>query len=188
MTGKNPVADAVIDAFLIAYRHDHAALGAYCLQHPERTSDLIALAHELALQDALAGDAPLDQATEGWIAAELAPARPVADPFATLNQAGFATLRESLGVPTPVLNAFRNRLVAGGTVPLAFLERLADGLGTELRNLANYLAGPPRLGQSTSFKADGAPGASTTKLSFADLLDEANVPTDTRFRLLDEDD
>lgn len=187
MTATKPSADAILDGFLAAYRQDRAALGTYCLKYPEKTSELVELAYELALQETLAGDAPLDKTAEGWIAAELGASGPVGDPFATLNQTGFAKLRETMGVPTPVLNAFRNRLVAGGTVPLAFLERLADELGTELRSLANHLAGPPRLGKAASFKADGAPGAPATKLSFAELLDEVGVPADTRIRLLDED-
>jgi hypothetical protein len=187
VTVHPPFADDVLAMFAVAFRRDPVELGAYCVRYPELASQFVELAHELALQEALAGDAPLDAGTERWLKAVTA-SGPDANPFAGLDQQAYGALRRSLGVPGIVLNGFRDRLVAAGTVPLGFLERLADGLGTGLRELAAYLAGPPTIARAVRHKADGVPAAAADKISFADLLDEASMPPDRVAELLADED
>lgn len=187
MTRHPPSADDILAGFAIAYRRDASALGTWCLEHPDLVSELVDLAHELALQEVFAGDAPLDAATERWIETATSPSPALANPFAGLGPQDYGALRHTLGVPSIVLNAFRDRLVAAGTVPLAFLGRLADGLGTGMRELAQFLAGPQTLARATSHKADGTPAALPEKISFAALLDEAGVPPERAAELLAED-
>lgn len=189
MTGDQPSTDKILASFAEAFQADPAELGGYCLTYPSLSKQFVALAHEIALQQSLAGDAPLDEATERWIATACeAQTRAVADPFAVLSGKSYQALRQALGVPGVVLNAFRDRLIAGGTVPLAFLERLADGLGTGLGELAAYLAGPPKLARITSHKSDGVPAAAAGKMSFADVLGDAGVSAERRAALLADED
>ncbi len=188
MSTHRSSADDVLAMFAIAFRRDPAELGAYCVRHPALASQLIALAHELALQDAIPDDAPLDADAERWIETAPTPSSAVANPFAGLDPQAYGALRQSLGVPGIVLNGFRDRVVVAGTVPLAFLERLAQGLGIGLRELAAYLAGPAVLARVASHKSDGVPGAVTAKISFTYLLNEAGVPSERVAELLAEED
>lgn len=189
MTGDQPSTDDILAGFAATFRNDPAELARYCLAYPSLSTQFVALAHEIALQQARAGDAPLDEATERWIESACeAHTRPAADPFAGLSGKPYQALRQTLDVPSVVLNAFRDRLVAGGTVPLAFLERLAGGLGTGLGELAAYLAGPPKLARTISHKSDGVPGAAAGKMSFADVLVDAGVSPDRKAALLADED
>ena len=189
MTSLTPSKDALLDAFLVAFRNDPGVLASWCLDHPEASRDFIALAHELALQRALASDGPIDAAAEHWIAAAV-PSHPqtASDPFAGLTPQSMKTLRQALGVPSVVINAFMDRLVAASSVPLAFMERMAEALGAELEPLATYLGKPPRLAHGVRYKADGAPVPPDGKMSFGELLAEAGVDPQRQTELLDEDD
>ena len=165
----------ILAAFLRDLRDGPEALSRYCLAHPGLRPDFIALAHERALQDSLSDEMRIDPALERAIAAAQGANQSVSDPFAGLDVAAYGALRRSLNVPSPILNAFRDRAVAAGTVPLTFLERIADSLGIGLNDLATYLGGPPKLARSAQYKADSVPQAADTKMSFATLLDEAGV-------------
>lgn len=189
MTVDQSSSEEILSRFALTCRREPEALGRFCLDHPELSSQLIALAHEIALQDARAGDESIDAATEQWIAtASAALAQPSRDPFVGLSGQAYQSLRQALGVPSVVLNALRDRLVAGGTVPMGFLERLANGLGAEMVEVAAYLAGPPKLARSQSHKSLAAPQAASTKISFAEVLDEAGLSREQAAALLADDD
>ena len=178
----------ILAAFLRDLRESPDALSRYCLAHPALRPDFIALAHERALQETLSDEMSIDPALERAIAAAQAGSQSVPDPFAGLDVAAYGALRRSLDVPSLILNAFRDRAVAAGTVPLAFLERIADGLGIGLNDLAAFLGGPPKLAGSAQYKADGVPQATDTKLNFATLLDEAGVAPGRAAELLADED
>lgn len=178
----------ILAAFLRDLRGSPDALSRYCLAHPALRPDFIALAHERALQETLSDEIPIDPAVERAIAAALAGSQSVPDPFVGLDVAAYGALRRSLNVPSLILNAFRDRAVAAGTVPLTFLERIADGLGIGLNDLAAFLGGPPKLAGSAQYKADGVPQAAETKMSFATLLDEARVAPGRAAELLADED
>jgi hypothetical protein len=189
VTGVDLSPDDILARFAVAFREDPAVLGRYCLEHPELASQFVALAHEIALQETQTIEVPLDVATEKWIEAACADhLRPAHDPFAGLSGQSYTALRQAVGVPSVVLNAFRDRIVAGGTVPLGFLARLADALGTGVVELAAYLAGPPRLAKTVSHKSDRAPQAAAGKVSFAEVLGEAGLSPEQAASLLADDD
>lgn len=178
----------ILAAFLRDLRDTPDALTSYCLAHPALRADFIALAHERALQESLSDETPIDAVLKRAIAAAQAEPRTIADPFAPLDVAAYGALRRSLDVPSIILNAFRDRTVAAGTVPLSFLERIADGLGIGLNDLAAFLGGPPKLAGTAQYKADGVPQAADTKMSFATLLDEAGIAPGRAAELLAEED
>lgn len=178
----------ILAAFLRDLRDDPDALSTYCTAYPGLRSDFVALAHERALQESLSDEVRIDAALEGSIAAAQMEGATIPDPFATLDVAAYGELRQSLNVPSIILNAFRDRAVAAGTVPLSFLERIADGLGVGLLDLATFLGGPPKLAKSVQYKSDGVPQALDTKMSFVSLLDEAGVPSGRAAELLADED
>ena len=179
---------AIFAAFIRDMRQTPDALARYCIAQPALKTDLLALAHELVLQSSLSDDTPIDPSIAQAIDAALTANGATRDPFSHLDVADYASLRQDLDVPSIVLNAFRDRLVAAGSVPLALLDRIAAGLGVGTIDLATFLAGPPKLAGAAQYKADGLPQASAAKVSFASLLDEAGVSGDRAAALLSEED
>lgn len=188
MTARRADAEDVLAMFAAAYHDAPAALGEYCGLYPDMAADFAALAHEIALVREQPSETPLATDDEAWLAEATASfTAPVIDPFATIAPTDYPAIRRSLGVPAPVVAAFRNRLVLAGSVPAAFLSRFATQLGVGAVDLARYLAGPPQLSATASHKADTAPKVSA-KMTFETILIDANVPADQRDRLLEDDD
>ncbi|WP_375461440.1 hypothetical protein [uncultured Enterovirga sp.] len=153
---------------------------------------MVDYAHELNLQRECQAERSITPADEAWIEAEvrrLSSARTAAvDPFAGLQPSQYVEIRKALGVPSVVLQAFRDRVVNVVSVPLPFLGRLAGQLRTGHAELVRFLAGPPRLPPNLAFKADAAPRAPADKMSFASVLGQAGVSADQVAALLAEDD
>ena len=184
--------DAVLDLFASAYRCHPDALGEFLATYPEHADDLIDYAHELNLLREGSRDRSITPADEAWIEAAASHATaavvPSVDPFAGLQPGRLVETRKALGVPSVVLEAFRDRIVDVATVPLPFLDRLAGQLRVGLAELARFLEGPPRLTRNLAFKSDAAPRAPSEKLSFGSVLGQAGVPADRASALLAEDD
>ncbi len=185
-----PIPSGLLEAFVSAYLADPTALSRYVALHPDHAGAFVAYAHEIALQAACRDEQTIAQDDEAWIAAQIATIRrtETPDPFARWSPSDYQSARRELDVPSSVLTAFRDRVVAPASVPLSFLDKLSGLLGVGLAELAAFLGGPPRLGNAISYKADGAPAAPKEKASFATLLTDASVPPEKVEALLSEDD
>jgi hypothetical protein len=188
MTARRTDADDLLALFVLAWRDGAEALGTFCARYPDMAADFTALAHELALVGEPALEVALDEDDEAWLAAACEGlSAPIRDPFADLAPQAYSAIRQTLGIPAAVLSAFRNRLVAAGSVPAGFLSRLADELHVGAADLARYLAGPPQLSPTAQHKADGAPKA-PPKMRFETILADAKVSPERQAALLTEDD
>jgi hypothetical protein len=188
-----PVTNAqVLDLFAIAYRESTEALADFVARYPERADELVDYAHEINLQRECAGEMSITPGEEIWIEEQVAKMSAVRsaiiDPFAAWQPSQYVEARKSLGVPTAVLTAFRDRLVALPSVPFAFLEDLADLLKVKMSELAAFLEAPPRLANNIAYKADSAPGMSTDKITFEAVLTQAGVSAEKAAALLERDD
>jgi hypothetical protein len=177
--------------FASVYRESADALADFLARYPEHAEELVDYAHEISLQRECAGDTSITPEDELWIEAQVArmsATRSAAmDPFAAWQSSQYVEARKALGVPTAVLTAFRDRLVAVPSVPLAFLDRFADILKIRMSELVTFLEGSPRLATNIVYKADAAPRAPTEKISFESILNQAGVPTERVSALLQED-
>lgn len=187
-----PDKDAVLDLFADAYRSSPDALAEFVATYPEHAEDLIDYAHELNLQRECGAERSITPADEAWIEAEVgrmsATRASEIDPFAGMQPTQYVETRKALGVPSVVIEAFRDRVVNVVSVPLPFLDRLAGQLRVGLAELVQFLEGPPRLAPNLAFKADAAPSAPAVKMSFASVLGQAGVSPDRAAALLAEDD
>lgn len=185
-----PASADILDAFASAYLDDPHALSRFVALHPRHASTFVAYAHEIDLQAACREEAEVTPDDETWIAEQVAalPAADARDPFARWSPSHYQAARRELGVPSSVLTAFRDRVVAPASVPLPFLDRLSGLLGMSLADLAGFLGGQPRLAAAVSYKSDDAPAAPSGKTSFATVLTDAGVPDGKIKELLDEDD
>lgn len=65
----------------------------------------------------------------------------------------------ALAVPVGLFWKLHRRLIAFESIPVAFVQRLAETLDRTVEELASYLRQPPQLAAGASYKNDGAPEA-----------------------------
>lgn len=175
---------------------DDAALAELVGRYPQFADELLDLAQELR---AIEADAAMpftpDEAWESGSWTRFAEATGVAaapaavvDPFANLSSTRQVEIRQALGVPSMVLNAFRDRQIDPDSVPRPFFRQLAQLLSVAIEELKACLALPERLSPVMQYKADNNPGAASAKVAFADLLEQAMVPAERRATLLRDED
>jgi hypothetical protein len=188
--------EEVLHEFAAERVRDAGTLERYLRAHPSMAEALVDLSLELRLRDAAAATSVPDD--EAWLDASWnalqstmavrAAVTPTVDPFAALSTARVRDVRIRLGVPSGVMHGLRNRIVELASVPERFLRSLAAELGSSLEDLRSFLAGPPRLAEAMSFKADDAPEPPVAKISFEQLLIDTRVPEEERSRLMADAD
>lgn len=174
-------AEIVLLEFATEKRHDAQTLDRYLRRHPELASELVDVAHELRLAEALGpSDARQDdaQADAAWSRYNAVRA-PVltdntGDPFAPFKGEGFARLATTMATKRSFLTPLRDRQVEVSSIPAGFLERLSKALGASIADLLAFLALPARRPAALSFKADGKP-ATDGKISFAALVASSSL-------------
>ncbi|ODT23248.1 MAG: hypothetical protein ABS35_13140 [Kaistia sp. SCN 65-12] len=188
---RNDSAEDILLAFVVEQAHDKATLDRYLQLYPHLSGELIDLSLDLRLQRA-AGEITTP-ADETWVEASLAAFRAnspvqastaVVDPFANVSSQELVSLRRALDVPSGVIQGFSSRLVDIASVPAWFVDALARGLQSTVDDLRRFMAAPPRLASSVSYKADDAPSADQKKITFEDLLKQCKVPDERRRQLL----
>lgn len=188
---RNDSAEEILLAFAVEQAHDKATLDRYLQLYPHLSGELIDLSVDLRLQRATGEiTTPADEA---WVEASLAAFRAtspvqastaVVDPFANVSSQELVSLRRALDVPSGVIQGFSSRLVDIASVPAWFVDALARGLQSTVDDLRRFMAAPPRLASSVSYKADDAPSAEQKKITFEDLLKQCKVPDERRQQLL----
>lgn len=163
---------------------DHR-LGAYVRLYPEYAAELTELAEELGSAAwftepdcAAVDEAKARTALDAFarIEAALVPAAPAAavDPFAAHDARGLKGVAKAFGCNMNFLGRLKDRLVRVEDLTAGFVSALAAALDVGAQTLAGFLAGPPRVPASASFKSDGKPAA-TEKQSLADALDGSGL-------------
>lgn len=175
---------------------DHGAidqrLGAYVRLYPEYAAELTELAEELgsaawrtepecAAVDEGKARAALD--TFAKIEAALVPTAPAAvDPFAAHDARSLKGVAKAFGCNMNFLGRLKDRLVRVEDLTAGFVAALAAALDVGTQTLADFLAGPPKVPATASFKSDGKPAA-TAKQSLADALDGSGLTDEQKHHL-----
>lgn len=191
----NEMKQANLDSVLLDFRVEAAGgpnpavLETYCRRYPEYARELTDYAVQWLIGDALAAIAarqnleqrsssPLvsraisrfhDRVAGGAASADAAhqPAGKEAhSPFEGLSVARKREIRDRLGINTPLLARFQNRLIDPDTAPRGFLERFAETLGCMLDEFVGYLRLPPMMHAQPDFKAEGRPAVEARKETF----------------------
>ena len=195
----NEMKQANLDSVLLDFRVEAAGgpkpavLDAYCRKYPQYARELTDYAVRWLIGDALAATStrqdveqrasgPLvsraisrfhDRVVGGAASAEAAHqpfANEARSPFEGLSIARKREIRDSLGINTPLLAKFQNRLIDPDTAPRGFLERFAEMLGRTLDEFVGYLRLPPVMHAQPNFKAEGKPSVEAQKETFEEAL------------------
>lgn len=192
----NEMKQGNLDSILLDFRIEAAGvpkpavLEAYCRKYPQYARELTDYAVHWLIGDALAATAagqdleqrassPLvsraisrfhDRIVAGTASAEAAH-RPsggetLCSLFEGLSVAHKREIRDMLGINTPLLAKFQNRLIDPDTVPRGFLKRFAEMLERTLDEFVGYLRLPPVMHSQADFKAEGKPSVEARKETF----------------------
>lgn len=206
----NEIKQANLHSVLLDFRVEAAGapkpavLEAYCRKYPQYARELTEYAVQWLIGDALAVTAaeqsveqgpssPMvsraisrfhDRVAGGAASAETAhgPSDKARSPFEGLPVARKREIRDMLGIDTPMLAKFQNRLIDPDTAPRGFLERFAEMLGHTLNELVVYLRLPPAMHAHPDFKAERKPLIEERKETFehavrSSSLDEKHKQT-----------
>jgi len=83
----------------------------------------------------------------------------------------------ALAVPVGLFWKLHRRLIAFESIPVAFVQRLAQTLDRTVEELASYLRQPPQLAAGASYKNDGAPEARQESFQEALQNDPETTPS-----------
>ncbi|OOO17842.1 hypothetical protein EFR00_28485 [Rhizobium sophoriradicis] len=186
--GERPSREAVLDAFAVESEPDRSTLERYLRLYPEYAAELVDLSRELS-RETSEDDAPLSAADQALIDAawsQHAKSLPAAgsDPFAALTADDWRAVARQLDVPRQVITALRERRVSLLSIPLGFLDKLAEAMRCSLTQLQMSWGTAP-LTAARSYKADGKPNADE-QVTFERVLFDAGVSDEKRAELLTE--
>ena len=185
--------EAILYAFAVEASHDRNTLERYLREHPELAEELIDLTSELRLAEAL-GPSPAGVVDTGAEAAwqeflacgSQEPCNAQApNPFARFKGQAFADLADAVNVPRSFLTPFRDGLVAAASIPIAFVRRLADAMGTTTDALRAYFLAPQPGPVARAFKSEGTP-SHQGQTTFRELIDSTEM-SDGQRRLFLQD-
>jgi hypothetical protein len=184
-----------------------ALLDAYCRRYPEYARELTDYAVQWLIDDALAesvvGQEMEQRSSSALVSraisrfhervasasvsaqkAHIAAFREASSPFEGLSISHKRDIRNKLGIDTPLLAKFQNRLVDPDTIPRVFLARLAETLGRTLDDFASYLRLPPAMHAKPEFKAEGKPSVDAHKETFEEAVRASSLDDKRKQALL----
>lgn len=191
MTGQRaPHLEEILDAFAMEETHAKATLDRYLTSYPQFAGELIDLSRELLRADvSVDADLPsVDMAKidAAWATHTAARAAQAKDPFAALSPTRSREVAAELGVPRQVVTSFRERRIQPGSVPGAFIRRLARAIAVSFDEFSSWMTTPPADAFARSYLAEGQPRAAA-QVTFERVLIEAGVSEDDRARLLTDE-
>ncbi|GEM_PF-4175576 len=107
--------------------------------------------------------------------------------LANLTVAQQKAVATNLGIRRQVVTAFREHRVNVSSISNGFLRRLANELGQTTDALVRALLGPAPAALMGSYKSDEKPDSTSMRVTFEQLLKEANMSEEEIGRLLHGD-
>jgi hypothetical protein len=208
----NKMTQANLDVVLLDFRAEAGApkssiLDAYCRRYPQFARELTDYALEWLIDEATAqAEAPVDTVDAGPSSHLVSRAisrlyekmrerdaakenhvrlvQEVSNPFDALSLPRVRAIRDELGIDTPLLTKFRNRLIDPDTVPGAFLERFARLVERKAEEFFDYMRLPPMVHAAGDFKAESKPSVMKRKESFEDAVRGSSLDEKQKQELL----
>lgn len=200
----------ILDSVLLDFRIESvnapnpAMLEAYCRRYPQYVKELTDYAVQWLIEDAIDATTTNDEVLQNTSSAlvsraisrfhdrvasrtgslEIEAGNESCNPFAGLSIQHKREIRDQLGIDTPLLAKFQNRLIDPDTVPNRFLKRMAEVLKLTAVALIGYLQGPPKLHTEADYKSENKPSVSLQKESFEEAVRKSSLDVKQKQELL----
>jgi hypothetical protein len=191
-TSKHPqlTEEEVLLAFAVEPRQDRATLTRYLVDYPEHSVALANLSIELMIDETRNNEEGLAPSivsiNKAWqrfmVAADEATGAQPASPFSGLNPAQLKQKTEVLGINKLFLVRLRDRGIDLATIPSRFIESIATAFGSPVESVRDYLASPPSIDSSLSFRSDVKPAA-TEQVSFTTAIETSQLTVEQKAKL-----
>lgn len=181
--------EEVLLAFAVEPRQDRATLTRYLMDYPEHSAALANLSIELMIDETRnkEGLAPSSESiNKAWqrfmVAADEATGAQPVSPFSGLNPAQLKQKTEILGINKLFLVRLRDRGIKLATIPNRFIENIATAFGSSVESVRDYLANPPSIDPSLSFRSNVKP-AVTEQISFTTAIESSQLTAEQKAKL-----
>ena len=161
--------EEVLLAFAVEEQHNHLMLERYIKQYPQYTTALVDCSIEFFLDsehsesdNKLSSDTAVDRAWKQFEATMPCDTREKSfvNPFVQLSSTAFREVAKKLNVNSLFLGRVRDRTIEPSTYPIKFVQKIACELGTSVDSMLEYLARPPTIVSSQSFRSSVKPTVS----------------------------
>ncbi|MNJ33988.1 hypothetical protein D3C77_286820 [compost metagenome] len=189
MTKRSPISsEDVMSAFAMDFQPGTDVLKQYLKDYPSFAVDLVDLSRELSRP--VDEDLPLNEQELALVSAKMSRLRASVATVETLQSASpkiFAAAAKALGLPLQIGVAIRERRIDDATLPIRFLDRLANELQASVAVLQSFLRLPAQASVLRANKSNDKP-AIAEKVPFERLLRDAGMDETSITRLLHSDD
>lgn len=191
MNARNdsPDDEEIMLAFSVEPSHGPETLQRYLGLYPHLAAELLDLALELRLETGvqLASSAISPEVEAAW---ELFVSRtdmPIsAQQVAEVRASLITPAMKDIGLPLSVLTAIRSGFAMVEEFPDRWLRRISEVGGYARETLRSYIARPPAMSPSMSFKSEGKPAAGG-KVTFRELVENTTLTQAEKAEILGED-
>ena len=186
-TMPDEIKEEVLYAFSVEPEIDAALLEEYIRKYPQCRDELIDLSLELSLmpkgEEMPANEGVSESVESLWSSFQSMleasdpislPASELNNPLESLDKRGFIELAKQLNVSRMFLTRVRDKTIIASTLPMRFVEKVANAVGIGVESMRNVLAAPSTIAPGVRFKADGKPEA-TKQMTFDEAIENSNL-------------
>lgn len=192
--GPDESKEDVLYAFSVEPRRDATILEKYLQDYPQYRDELIDLSIEMLSApeyEEVSADARESEGVAiAWkqfqsmlssTESEFRSTR-VENPLATLDKKSFRDLAQRLNLSRMFLTRLRDQTIAFSSIPMRFIEAVADAAGVSVDTLVAALDRPVTISSAQSFKADGKPTA-PEPIPFDEAIEASNLSEEQKAAL-----
>jgi len=191
---RTPDDEEIMLAFSVELDHGPNTLERYLRDYPHLARELLDLVADLRLapnpdtvsiQDL---EAPIIESAWELFASRITPGSASISPelIAQVEASLVSLPMRKIGLPVSVLSALKSGLVKVEGFPARWSAKIAAAGGYAIETLLAFVARPPTLSPSASFKSQGAP-AIGDKVSFRELIESSTLTESEKAEILREE-
>jgi len=194
-TMPDEIKEEVLYDFSVEPEIDAALLEEYIRKYPQYRDELIDLSLELSLMpegEEMSANEGVSESVESlWFSFQsmLEPSDPISLPAGELNNLlesldkhGFRELAKKLNVSRVFLMRVRDKTIIASTLPMQFVEKVANAIGVGVESMKDILAGPSTISPGMRFKADGKPEAGK-QMTFDEAIENSGLSEEQKSEL-----
>jgi hypothetical protein len=176
-----PSEEEIILAFAVEPIHDRKTLERYLTEYPEHSIALVDCSIELMLdstQSDTVVESTEDAVEHAWqrfqAIMRVSDDTSLMNPFAKLNPTAFKSLAKRLDITNLLLVRLRDRAIEPMTIPIRFIQKLANELEVTVDAVLAFLNGSPSMISNHSFRSSEKPMV-TNQITFQKAIETSQL-------------